>query len=87
MELTTAQPPTADRLDVLMDPARVSAYLGVPVRTLANWRYKGLGPAFIKTGRHVRYRSADVARWVEDQLDRPRPARRSTSRLRPLGAK
>ena len=89
MELVTAQPTTAtaDHLDLLMDPPRVSAYLGVPVGTLANWRYKGLGPAFIKMGRHVRYRSEDVARWVEDQLDRTRPARRATSRLRQLGAK
>jgi hypothetical protein len=71
-----------DRLDLLMEPVEVSTYLGVPVGTLANWRYQALGPAYIRVGRHVRYRRADVARWVEAQLDRPQSARRRPRRSR-----
>ena len=51
-----------------MTPLDVSRYLGVPPRTLANWRYLGRGPAFLRVGRHVRYRAADVTAWVESQL-------------------
>lgn len=52
----------------LMTPIDVSHYLGVPPGTLANWRYLGRGPAFLRVGRHVRYRAADVTAWVEAQL-------------------
>lgn len=51
-------------LSVLMSPEDVSAYLGVPEGTLANWRYQGRGPAFLRVGRHVRYRAEDVAEWI-----------------------
>lgn len=52
----------------LLTPAQVSEYLGVPLGTLANWRYLSKGPAFLRVGRHVRYKSADLARWVDCQL-------------------
>jgi len=63
---TTPRLPRA--LADLMTPLDVSRYLGVPPGTLANWRYLGRGPAFLRVGRHVRYRTADVAAWVESQL-------------------
>ncbi len=63
---TTARLPHA--LADLMTPIDVSLYLGVPLGTLANWRYLGRGPAFLRVGRHVRYRAADVTAWVEAQL-------------------
>lgn len=52
----------------LMSPVDVSRYLGVPSGTLANWRYLGRGPAFLRVGRRVRYRTIDVTAWVEAQL-------------------
>lgn len=51
--------------DRLLWPEEVAEMLGVPVGTLANWRYQGRGPAFVKVGRHVRYRRSDVVRWIE----------------------
>ena len=51
-------------LSVLMDPSEVSEYLGVPTGTLANWRYQGRGPVFVRVGRHVRYRAEDVGEWL-----------------------
>lgn len=33
--------------------------LGVPVKTLYQWRYKGVGPAGVRVGRHLRYRAAE----------------------------
>ncbi len=35
------------------------------VRTLDQWAYLGKGPAFVKVGRHRRYRTEDVERWLE----------------------
>ena len=60
--------PVAQELASLLTPDDVSNYLGVPVGTLANWRYRGHGPAFLRVGKHVRYRAHDVAAWVDEQI-------------------
>jgi hypothetical protein len=52
-------------MERLLTPAEVSEYLGIPMGTLANWRYLGLGPSFVRLGRHVRYRHLDLSTWVE----------------------
>lgn len=57
----------------LLSPDEVAHYLGVPIRTLYAWRHTGRGPRGFKVGRHVRYRRADVDRWLDQQAD-PRPA-------------
>ncbi len=51
----------------LMSPTEVSEYLGIPRGTLANWRYQGRGPLFIRMGRHVRYRAGDLEDWIDRQ--------------------
>ncbi|GHK02572.1 hypothetical protein SY2F82_43690 [Streptomyces sp. Y2F8-2] len=48
----------------LATPAEVAAYLGVPVKTLYQWKYRGIGPNVHKVGRHLRYRWHDVDAWV-----------------------
>lgn len=57
-----------DLEDRLLWPEQVAEMLGVPIGTLANWRYQGRGPGFLKVGRHVRYRRSDVAGWIEEQV-------------------
>lgn len=47
------------------EPEEVSDLLKVPQGTLANWRYLGKGPRFVKVGRRVRYRRSDVEAWLE----------------------
>ena len=47
----------------------LSDYLRVPVKTLYDWRHRGLGPPGLRVGRHVRYRQADVDVWLESRLD------------------
>jgi hypothetical protein len=59
-------------------PEDIARHIGVPTKTLAQWRYLGSGPEFIKVGRHVRYRWSDVTAWLAAQS-------RSTTRL-PVGA-
>ncbi len=55
----------------LLGPGDLSQLLGVPVATLANWRCAGHGPPFLKVGRHVRYRSDDIAAWVDARVTQP----------------
>lgn len=49
----------------LAAPAEVAAYLGRSVQALAQMRHHGTGPAYLKTGRLIRYRWADVDAWLE----------------------
>jgi predicted DNA-binding transcriptional regulator AlpA len=51
----------------LISPADLSALIGVDERTLATWRTgpKRKGPDFVKLGRAVFYRRADVTAWID----------------------
>lgn len=53
--------------DVLLDTKAAAAYLGLSVLTLADWRCKGEGPAFIKTGRYVKYRRSTLSAWLDSR--------------------
>jgi predicted DNA-binding transcriptional regulator AlpA len=50
-----------DYLGSTMDAA---GYAGVSTRTLIRWRSLGLGPAYIKLGRHIRYQKQDLDAWL-----------------------
>ena len=47
----------------------VAEYLGVPVRTLYDWRCKGYGPRARKVGKYLRYEAAEVQRWFDELSD------------------
>jgi predicted DNA-binding transcriptional regulator AlpA len=49
----------------------VAMILGVPVKTLYQWRYKGVGPAGMRVGRHLRYRAADLELWIDGRVAEP----------------
>ena len=53
----------------LLSPADLAAYLGIPLGTVYSWRWRGGGPPGFKIGRHVRYRRADVERWLEERQE------------------
>jgi predicted DNA-binding transcriptional regulator AlpA len=43
--------------------------LGVKIRTMQDWRFRGGGPPFIKlSGRAVRYRVNDLLQWVDSKV-------------------
>jgi excisionase family DNA binding protein len=46
----------------------VSTYLGVPVKTLYQWKWRGEGPPVRKIGRHLRYDPAKVQAWVNGEV-------------------
>ena len=50
----------------LFTEAETAKYLkGISDRTLRQWRYLRQGPPYVKVGALIRYRKADVDRWIE----------------------
>lgn len=45
----------------------VATFLGVPVATLYQWRYRRTGPRAHRVGRHLRYDPAEVRAWLDQQ--------------------
>lgn len=43
-----------------------AALLGIAPKTLANWRSRNFGPAYIKLPKGVRYLKSDLVQWLED---------------------
>lgn len=60
-------PPTVDRLWTIRE---VSAFLGIPVATLHQWRYLGTGPEAYRVGKHLRYSPIAVQAWLESECRR-----------------
>lgn len=58
---------TAPAQDRLRTPEEVAERLVVAEKTLANWRSAGLGPRHLRVGGRVRYRDADLDRWIVAQ--------------------
>ena len=56
--------------------AEAAKALRLSERTLERMRLTGLGPAFVKAGRRVLYRQADLEAWIASQV------RASTSEAR-----
>jgi len=53
----------------LLMPAQAAELLGIPEGTLAQWRSQRRGPPYIKLeGRLVRYRSADLERYIASRI-------------------
>jgi excisionase family DNA binding protein len=50
--------------DVLLTPEEAAEELRLPVRQLQQWRYLGIGPAYVKVGRAVRYPRSDLDAWL-----------------------
>lgn len=68
--MTPNTPPTATGSpapDPLLTPGDVSDYISIPEETLAQWRYRRIGPAWLKVGRHVRYQRTDLDAWLAAQ--------------------
>ena len=61
MTTATIQPPA------MLNTPDAAAYLGVQEPTLETWRCLGRGPAFVKIGRLVRYRVADLDQYIESR--------------------
>jgi len=49
----------------LLDEASLASRLRLSRSTLQSWRYSGRGPRWIKLGRLIRYRLADVDAFLD----------------------
>lgn len=41
--------------------------LGISVRTAYSWNSQGVGPRYVKVGKHCRFRAADIEKWLESR--------------------
>jgi predicted site-specific integrase-resolvase len=48
----------------LLIPRAAANLLNVSEKTLANWRCSGFGPPFVRVGRLIRYREADLHDFI-----------------------
>jgi hypothetical protein len=58
--------------DELVSPQVTATELHVKPPTLTAWRTLGRGPNFVKVGRAVFYRRADLSEWLGAQRRQPK---------------
>jgi Helix-turn-helix domain len=52
--------------ETLVDADEAARLLSVTARTLGQWRYKGIGPPYLKIGsKIVRYRLSDLVGFIQ----------------------
>lgn len=66
-------------LQRLLTSEELANLLGIPVRTLRQWRYVGRGPRYLKFAATVRYRASDVEAWLEEHEHDPGTAADSSA--------
>jgi hypothetical protein len=47
-----------------LKPVAAAEKIGVTVGTLANWRWKGFGPAYYAIGGMIRYADEEIDTWI-----------------------
>jgi len=52
---------------VLLDEKETAEFFGLRPQTLALWRHKGIGPAYIKLGSSVRYDFKELKAYLHTQ--------------------
>jgi hypothetical protein len=51
----------------LLTPSDVAERLSVMPGTLVDWRFRGVGPPYVKVGKLVRYPGDALAAWIESR--------------------
>lgn len=62
----TSSPERGTPPPALYTPDELSAYLGVPKKTLEFWRSTGSGPPFVRFGRSIRYPGDLLVSWMRE---------------------
>ena len=55
------------RTELVWSPFQASEVMGVPMRTLEAWRWRRIGPPYVKLGKRVGYRPEDIREWLARQ--------------------
>ncbi len=58
----------------LVSSNELAGELGIPVKTLAEWRSRRIGPSYVRVGRHVRYRREAIDAWLDTQTQQTKAA-------------
>jgi hypothetical protein len=56
-------------IEPLWGVAEVSVFLGVPIKTLYQWKWQRIGPPVKKVGKYLRYVPSKVQAWAEQSDD------------------
>lgn len=48
----------------MLTEVQAAKIISLSVRTLQAWRLRGVGPAYVKVGKAVRYSRADLIAWI-----------------------
>ena len=75
------------QIEELVSGKDVAGKFKLPEKTLAEWRSRGIGPPYLKIGRHVRYRPVDIETWLVSQAVMPTDASRRGAPIRSQQAK
>ncbi len=57
--------PNVSKIEPVFDTLAAAPLLGVKPGTLEVWRYKGIGPRFVKCGSRVIYRLRDINEYLD----------------------
>lgn len=49
----------------LITTEALAELLSVPTKTVTDWRARNVGPDYIRVGKHVRYRTEAVEKWLD----------------------
>lgn len=55
----------------LLTPGQTAEQLNIPVSTLSRWRSERRELPYVTVGRLIRYRQADINRWIDDNTINP----------------
>jgi predicted DNA-binding transcriptional regulator AlpA len=59
----------------MLDTKAAAEHLGLAPVTLRQWRSQERGPTFIRMGKSIRYRLADLDEWIERHAEGARNTR------------
>ncbi len=53
--------------DRLWSAKETASYLGIPLKTLYQFNYKGTGPTFYRVGKQIKFFPTEVIAWVRSK--------------------
>ena len=68
MQYPTSKDARPEILTPLLTDEQVHQRYGPKPKTLANWRYEGKGPRFVKFGHLIRYRPEDLEEYLDGRV-------------------
>ena len=66
--MAVSAPTPAPAPNRCLSPSDAAAYVSLSPKTLEVYRTRGGGPAYVKLGRRVAYRLADLDAWVSARV-------------------